>query len=211
MSLVKDATGKTFGRLLVLRQGASDPLGQATWECLCKCGATTTVRGASLRAGRTISCGCAKIDARERTFLKHGMARHGTLRAREYNIWKEIKRRCYNVKCKNFKNYGARGIIMCERWLSSFENFYADMGSCPPGRSSIDRKEVDGHYHPENCKWSYPKEQMNNTRRSRRITIGSENMTAMAASEKFGVGYSTLIARLNRGLSPEEAIYYGKF
>lgn len=100
------------------------------------------------------------------------VATHGKTDTSEFNIWLGMKQRCYDKNHKFYSHYGQRGIKVCDRWLNSFENFYKDMGNKPIGYS-LDRIDNDGDYEPSNCKWSTPKEQANNVRTNRRITIGS--------------------------------------
>jgi len=143
-----DLAGKRPGRLEVLFY-----VGGNRWVCVCECGARVVVLGASLRKGRTKSCGCL---ARERA-TKHGMSR-----SRAYGIWKAMMQRCYNPNCSAYAYYGGRGIIVCECW-HSFVNFLIDMGEPPPGLS-IDRINNDGNYEPTNCRWATPSEQNQNRR-----------------------------------------------
>jgi hypothetical protein len=86
----------------------------------------------------------------------------------EYKTWIGIKKRCLNSSANNYVNYGGRGIKVCDRWLESFENFYADMGRKPSPEHSIDRIDVDGDYEPSNCRWATRREQMLNTRKQKR-------------------------------------------
>ncbi len=89
---------------------------------------------------------------------------HGMRNTPEYRAWFEMKRRCYDSKRKYYKNYGGRGIKVCDRWLESFEIFYEDMGDKPSDNHSLDRIDVDGNYEPSNCKWSDRTEQCYNQR-----------------------------------------------
>jgi hypothetical protein len=97
--------------------------------------------------------------------------------SREYNLWKQMIQRCCNPKCKAFKNYGGRGIRVCERWRTSFDAFFQDMGSRPDGGLTLERVNNDGHYEPSNVKWASRKEQIANTRvtRERRVELGRIN------------------------------------
>lgn len=151
---VIDMTGQRFSRLVVVRQSPLWRHGCAQWECLCDCGERVTVNGHTLRNGNTRSCGCL--------MRTHGES--GPDRSPEYATWKGIKRRCSAPRCKDYKDYGGRGIRVCDRWLNSFENFLADMGRKPSPKHSIDRADNDGNYEPGNCRWATPSEQSKNRR-----------------------------------------------
>lgn len=102
-----------------------------------------------------------------------------------------MKQRCYTEKRKNFKNYGGRGIYVCDRWKNSFENFLLDMGERPP-RTSLDRIDVNGNYEPSNCRWSDSETQYNNTRRNVYVNYEGNKVTLAQLSRITGVKYSKL-------------------
>lgn len=98
--------------------------------------------------------------------IVHANFKHGKSKTVEYKTWDSIKARCYNIKNIRYKNYGGRGIKVCDKWLASFEDFYKDMGDRPSPDHSIERRENDKDYCPENCFWATRIQQMNNTSRS---------------------------------------------
>ena len=155
MVAVKDITGQRFSRLTVLERHFSSPKGLAVWSCLCECGAMTRVTGSNLRSGAVKSCGCLMIER-----ATHAATTHGLYRSPAHVSWMNMMQRCFNPKNHKWPRYGKRGITVCARWLK-FENFYADMGERPSGKS-IDRINNDGDYEPGNCRWATPKEQRAN-------------------------------------------------
>jgi len=153
-----DITGRKFGRLLVVEPDHWDQKQRSLyWKCLCDCGNQSVVCSKRLKKGETKSCGCFRIDAAKTKTLTHGRSK-----TKVYGVWNAMKMRCYNPLVEQYKNYGDRGIRVCYRWMT-FENFYADMGD-PPLGMSIDRIANDGHYEPENCRWTTMKEQRANQR-----------------------------------------------
>lgn len=122
-----------------------------------------------------------------------------------------MKNRCNNSHYGRFKDYGGRGIKVCERWNSSFENFLADMGPRPSNRHTIDRINNDGNYEPGNCRWALPKQQGNNRKTNRKIVINGRTMTITELSESVenihGLAARTLHDRiLSKGMTPENAV-----
>lgn len=112
--------------------------------------------------------GCCKMHYAR--LLRYGdyrtvkKVRHGLAHTTESQIWSAIKQRCYNPKTKYYPIYGGRGIVMCERWRTSFKAFYEDMGPRPSTKHSIDRIDNDKGYGPDNCRWATSVEQILNRR-----------------------------------------------
>lgn len=151
---VPDLVGKIFGHLLVLSREPSE-LGHSRWLCSCVCGEKVIRHASSLKRGlkqgkSANSCGC-------KACVTHGHTSKGR-KSPEYFCWNSMKQRCLNLKSPAFKDYGGRGIIICDRWVKSFESFLADMGPRPPDHS-LDRTDPNGNYEPSNCKWATQHEQ----------------------------------------------------
>ncbi len=197
----KDYTGKRFGRLVVIKRIAKKRE-KTKYLCECDCGNKHVVAGSCLTNRQSRSCGCLKRQLIIKKNTTHGMT--GTS---EHYIWKAMKDRCGNEKNKCFKDYGGRGITVCARWLSSFENFYSDMGPKPSSNYSIDRKDNDGDYSPENCRWATKKEQTRNARSNHNITFNGHTHCIAEWAEKQGMNYQTLRQRIAKyGWSIERAL-----
>lgn len=121
--------------------------------------------------------------------------RHGMSKSREYVVWFRMRQRCYRLKETNYKNYGGRGITICDRWKNSFGNFYADMGTRPEGHT-LERIDNNGNYCPQNCRWATIREQARNKRTNDNITFNGETMCLADWAVKIGVGRRTLWGRL---------------
>jgi hypothetical protein len=162
-SSFKDITGQRFAKMEVLALDRVDQNKYGTksfWLCRCECGVQKVVRKDHLRLGRVLSCGCHR--AQLKTNLSHGEGAKHTL-TKEYRAWGDMKKRCLDSNHRGFKHYGGRGITICDRWLSSYENFLEDMGRAPEG-TTIDRINVNGNYEPGNCRWATAKMQALNKR-----------------------------------------------
>ena len=127
-------------------------------------------------------------------------------RGQLYKVWSHLRDRCNDPKTRNYKNYGGRGIKVCERW-NSFEAFLSDMGPRPAGHS-IDRIDNNGNYEPSNCRWATMRDQNNNRRDNRMVEFRGERMTLRRAVQLSGINlcHKTIEGRLRHGWSLEEAL-----
>jgi hypothetical protein len=199
-----DLVGQRFYRLMVLERVANDQHGKAHFRCLCDCGVTIIACGSLLRRGTTKSCGCL---ARER--LRSGIPTHGLSASPEYAIWQTMKARCANPNNQHFARYGGRGITVCSQWLHSFETFLADMGARPVGLT-LERKDTNGPYSPDNCRWASWAEQFRNKRNNHFVTYEGTQVTLSDLSRLSGLGLSTIRYRLAHGIPLESAPRTGK-
>ncbi|MDG9855602.1 hypothetical protein N7403_17175 [Pseudomonas nitroreducens] len=147
------------------------------------------------------------VRKRAEKMIKHGHKRDRKASA-EYKTWLGMKRRCYDAKCKDYPNWGGRGIKVCDRWNDSFAAFLEDMGQRPPGRYSIDRIDPDKDYSPDNCRWATLEQQGGENRRGL-TTICIEGLTFSSiadACRHFGVNLTTAHYRISTGIPIEIAV-----
>jgi len=189
MGKIINLIGQRFGRLVVISKADSEKNGHTRWNCICDCGGTTTVRSSHLLSGDTRSCGCIGREMLSKMCLKHGMSETTT-----YDCWAAMKQRCVNPSSHAYRNYGGRGITVCERWMK-FENFYVDMGECPIGLT-LERKDNNSVYYHENCCWDTPKTQSRNKRSNRIIKYDGKSQCLAAWAEELGIERHTLWYRL---------------
>jgi hypothetical protein len=189
-------TGQKFGMLSVLSEAPKQG-GKSYWLCRCDCGGTHTVAVSHLRSGAIGHCGCVKRARFIRFATKHGHSR-----LPEFQVWLDMRKRCSNPRDKAYKNYGARGITVCERW-AAFENFLEDMGRRPI-KTAIDRIDNDKGYSPDNCRWVSHTDNCNNRRNNIFIEYGGQRRTLSEWARHLGINQSTLYDRLRRKNWPVE-------
>jgi len=202
-----DLTGQKFNKLTVVEFVRINNKRNAVWRCRCDCGNFVEVAGYCLKNGNTKSCGCLKLEVKNRGKIKHGHLVNGK-KSTEYIIRQGFIQRCYDPNNSAYKNYGERGIIVCDRWLGKggFINFIADMGLRPSLDHSIDRIDNNGPYSPENCRWATDKQQANNTRKNRVITFNGEVRTKAQWQEYLGLSPGGFSYRLKNWDSLEKII-----
>ena len=200
-----DLTNKRFSRLIVLKKYGHNKYNQITWLCKCDCGNLIIVSGNSLTRNNTRSCGCLYQDYLHNP--RPNTQKHGKSNSRLYHIWRDMKLRCYNEKQIGYKNYGARGIKVCDEWLNKtdgFVNFYKwSINNGYKENLTLDRINNDGNYEPTNCKWSTTMEQANNTRSNRFITYKNKTKTIAEWSRELNIPHYLIRNRLNMGWAVE--------
>jgi len=202
MEKENDLTGRIFGRLTVVGFSHSDKI--RFWICKCSCGKQKIIRACHLKSGNTKSCGCLQRDGVKKLFTKHHLSGTTT-----YRTWDAMNQRCKNSKSLQYKDYGGRGIGICDKWLT-FEGFYEDMGDRPKNKT-LDRINVNGDYCKDNCRWATTKEQQNNKRNSRFIFFKGKNKTLSQWHDELGINVKTTARRIFRDKwSAERAFTSGK-
>lgn len=201
--------GRRFGKLTVLRRGENNSRGEVRWVCRCDCGKETLVTTANLNTGNSKSCGCT------RGVLKHGGAINSHVE-RLYHVWLDMKKRCNNHNAREYSRYGGRGISVCEEWASDYDAFRrwslsngynqdAEFGEC-----TIDRIDNNKGYSPDNCRWANMTQQGRNKSNNHFLHIDGEYITISQASERYGIPYDTLWARIKRGWPDADAVIIGR-
>ena len=206
-------TGQRFERLTVIARHGIASSGHALWLCKCDCGNTKIISSNQLHSG-TRSCGCLQRERASECAQKNGDKEKkereniGNEFLKLHRSYMDMKKRCGNPHNKSYKNYGGRGIEVCNEWKNNFnafkawslENGYAD-------GLTIDRIDVNGNYEPANCRWVTVKEQNNNRRNNVIVTYNGETMTLHELSERYtNMQYRTLWARLNAGWTIADAV-----
>lgn len=184
MSKKENLIDRKFGRLLVVGESAKKgKSGNCIWICLCECGNLKEVMAPFLKNGNIKSCGCLAIESR----INHGMSRTIT-----YSSWYSMKNRCTNPESDNYKNYGGRGISVCERWIDSLDLFVQDMGHRPSIKHTLDRIDNDGDYEPRNCRWAIGYTQRRNRRDNVWIEHNGKRMIFSDWAKEIGINKTRL-------------------
>lgn len=212
--MAKIEVGNTYGKLTVLAiftDLSSSGRVRHMAECRCECGGTATVEKYNLPTGNTTQCKQCAIAARASKRKTHGDSYlcGSELGAKCYYTWQAMKRRCYSPSERRYKNYGGRGISVCERWLHSYENFRDDMGLPPSMAHQIDRINNDGNYEPSNCRWVSATDNANNKSSSKMISAFGRTQTVAQWAAEYGIPYHTLKRRLAAGCNAELALSTG--
>lgn len=192
-----DWTGFRYSYLTVLGPTETrDSHGRHRWLAKCECGKILELDSRDLKkrvnAGKPISCGCKKGALISEARKTHGMTKHPA-----YGVWHSMVQRCTEPTHRAWKNYGGRGITVCDRWLHSFENFWADMGPTYEPGLDLDRENNNLGYSPENCRWVTRSVNCRNKRGARTAWFAGKERPVKEISEMTGIGYTTLLYRLD--------------
>jgi len=195
--MIRDLTRQRFGRLTVLHDTGERKDRKVVWHCRCDCGTEVDVIGRNLTGGHTRSCGCFQRERSAEVHTIHGMSRQGK-RHPVYRIWAAMLTRCENPNIKQYKDYGGRGIKVCEEWHNP--QVFIGWALANGWREGllIDRIDNDGNYEPDNCRWVTRKEQARNMRSNRFITFDGKTQSLAAWSDETGIPYGTLESRINK-------------
>lgn len=196
-----DLKGKRFHKLLVVEK-ANNQKHKTMWKCKCDCGNITLVTTSNLNTNRVKSCGCLRIDQLTKRSTTHNQ-RHTAL----YEVWKTMKQRCFNPKNQAYKNYGGRGIVVCDEWKTNFTSFYKwSMENGYKKGLTIDRIDNNKNYCPENCRWADRITQANNSRWNKHIVVNGKDDTLANWIRYFNTTHTKYYARIKKGLSEQEAL-----
>lgn len=197
MGIKKDKTaliGRSFGDLEVLGYQGVENKTRHWWWCRCNCGEELAVREDSLKSGHSKTCGC------------RGFPKGIDSKSVEYQTWSAMIQRCTNPKVDMYPHYGGRGIEVCERWRESFKNFFEDMGLRPGPEYSIERKDRNGNYEPDNCIWADRFAQANNKSNNVLIEFEGRTQTVQQWARELDIRPQTIRERLDAGLPPDQVL-----
>lgn len=196
-------SGKRFLRLTVLERDFNDINSRVRWICKCDCGKTISAFSSNLVMGYTKSCGCYGAQRRSESHTTHG-GYNDPEKKTTLLSWKSMMSRCYYEGNNRYHLYGGRGIVVCDRW-KQFENFWSDMGKRPEGMS-LDRKDSNGSYNLQNCRWASHRQQQNNRRNNVLLEFRGESKTAPEWGRSVGLPEGLISSRISNGWSVERAI-----
>ena len=183
MTRIQNIKNQRFNRLVAKEYSHTEKGKSSTWVCECDCGNLVEVELSSLKSSNTQSCGCLRLERMAETNTKHQRSKTS-----EYYAWDNMLQRCRNPKNPQYKNYGGRGIYVCEEWASSFEAFLNDMGEKPSKNLSLDRIDNNKGYYKNNCRWTDDYTQATNQRNPRNETTGIKNISYSNRDNLYYVG-----------------------
>lgn len=210
MAYFEDLTDRKFGRLTVVSLAPKSKTGRTRWHCICDCGNKTIVQANNLKSGEVKSCNCMK----EVCHFIHGHTPASKSQTSEYTAWINIQSRCHNEKDEYYKDYGGRGIKVCDRWRfgengkPGFLCFLEDMGLKPDKKLSLDRVNGNGDYKKENCRWATAAQQARNKRNNVHITYNGETHILKDWAPIVGIPYNVLWKRYHRKWSTEKMLTF---
>lgn len=206
MSRKIDISGKRFGNVVVKSEVGRTASRDIKWSYKCDCGNTHQASGYELRSKKVTCCPACSQQKSNQAHITHGETY-----SREYSTWTDMKTRCFNPNSTAYRNYGGRGITVCERWKNSFDAFLEDMGRKPSKSYSIDRIDNNGNYEPGNCRWATDSEQARNRRNFSKVagvklvTVNGESKTVAEWCEIYKCLPATAYLRLKQGYKGEAA------
>lgn len=201
---VKDLTNKRFGKLKVIMLDKERAKRKSYWICECECGNVKSIRGDTLKVIK--SCGCVK---KEQDLINLGITyNHGMTYHPVFSIWNAMMERCYNKNQRSYKDYGGRGIEVCEEWHDA-KKFcdWADKSGFKKGYS-IERVNVNGNYEPSNCEWIPKGEQTWNTRKTVYVEIDGKNIPLAKTARKLGLKPCLVWHRWNSGVREYDKLFF---
>ncbi|MCG2236684.1 hypothetical protein K4S13_10730 [Staphylococcus epidermidis] len=195
----RDLTGKKFNMLKVIEPVRihNPPKGDRYlyWLVECDCGNTAVKSAKSITTGYSKSCGCLQKIATSKA-----KKTHGDTDSRLYYIWENMKKRCYKPNSDRYKNYGARGITICEEWKNSYKNFYDwAYNNGYNKRLTIERKDINGNYEPSNCTWITRNEQAKNRTSNKWVFLDGIKYSPQELEKIYKISVNTIYARIARG------------
>lgn len=203
--------GMKFERWTVVNEVERQKRRDRKYLCICECGNYREVTKGNLIRGKSKSCGCLRVEMiKENGYLEKATAKvtkHSSSHSRLYNTWHDMKARCNYKKCSEYKNYGLRGIKVCEEWEKSFSNFQEwAMKNGYKEDLQIDRINVNGNYEPNNCRWVSPLLNSNNKRNCLYVIYKGEKITLTQLSRNVNIPFSTLKYHYKKGKLEEYII-----
>lgn len=202
-----DLTGQKYGRWTILYFEGFYQNKISKWMCQCECGKKSIVLRNTLRNGTSKSCGCLQKETVIGIITIHGQASGKC--TDEYTAWKNMKGRCAGYSAIGKRFYKDNNVIVCERWLNSFDIFFADMGKRPSKKHSLDRfPNKTGNYEPSNCRWATKKEQAGNTIRNRYLEYNGETLILNDWAKRLNTTYQAIQKRFRKGESFNEIYKY---